>query len=171
MTAHAMEGDRDLCLQAGMDDYISKPVNPDKLHNVITQWLLGAQSNEEGHLAGENSVSPVVDNIIDMTHLELFTDGDLEQEEMLATVFMDVGLHSLQTLEEHIRGLNNNDSWKMASHKLKGSSAQIGASKLSGFCLLAEKATDESLEQKALFLGDIKKGLEEISLFFKRRHM
>lgn len=39
MTAHAMEGDRDRCLAAGMDDYISKPVNPDKLQDVLSKWI------------------------------------------------------------------------------------------------------------------------------------
>ncbi len=39
MTARAMEGDRDLCLQAGMDDYISKPVSAGELHELLERWL------------------------------------------------------------------------------------------------------------------------------------
>ena len=38
MTANAMEGDRDACLQAGMDDYISKPVKPHRLEAVLEKW-------------------------------------------------------------------------------------------------------------------------------------
>ncbi len=39
MTAGAMEGDRERCLEAGMDDYVSKPVRPDELEAVLVQWL------------------------------------------------------------------------------------------------------------------------------------
>jgi two-component system sensor histidine kinase/response regulator len=38
MTAHAMQGDRERCLQAGMDDYISKPIEPQKLFTAIEKW-------------------------------------------------------------------------------------------------------------------------------------
>jgi CheY-like chemotaxis protein len=47
MTAGAMQGDRELCLAAGMDDYISKPVNPDKLKNVLEM----AFANSAGAIA------------------------------------------------------------------------------------------------------------------------
>ncbi|MGO9013943.1 MAG: response regulator, partial [Dissulfurispiraceae bacterium] len=43
MTAHAMTGDREKCLQEGMDDYISKPISPKKLSKVLEKWLPHAE--------------------------------------------------------------------------------------------------------------------------------
>jgi two-component system, sensor histidine kinase and response regulator len=39
MTANAMEGDRDICIQAGMDDYIPKPFKPDNIKRIMERWL------------------------------------------------------------------------------------------------------------------------------------
>jgi signal transduction histidine kinase/CheY-like chemotaxis protein len=40
MTANVLQGDRDACIQAGMDDYISKPVNPDELYRQLEKWSM-----------------------------------------------------------------------------------------------------------------------------------
>ena len=39
MTANAIQGDRSNCLEAGMDDYVSKPVSPQGLAEVLGKWL------------------------------------------------------------------------------------------------------------------------------------
>ena len=39
MTAHALQGDRERCLAAGMDDYIAKPIRPDSISEIINKWI------------------------------------------------------------------------------------------------------------------------------------
>ena len=50
MTAHAMISDRDKCVAAGMNDYVSKPVDPDSLYAVLVRWVV---VHEPGNVAGE----------------------------------------------------------------------------------------------------------------------
>ncbi len=47
MTAHAMKGDKEKCLLAGMDDYISKPIRPDDLYAILEKWIKKIQDEQE----------------------------------------------------------------------------------------------------------------------------
>ena len=49
VTAHSLKGDEDRCLAAGMDDYLSKPISPEKLGAMIDRWL--PRTTEQAHSA------------------------------------------------------------------------------------------------------------------------
>ena len=61
MTAHAMQGDRERCLDAGMDDYVTKPLEPKVLFNALDRWFAphtpGAKPPAEGLSAGYSAPS------------------------------------------------------------------------------------------------------------------
>lgn len=48
MTAHALKGDRERCLAAGMDDYISKPIQPQQLYEVLAKYAPTTETDTSG---------------------------------------------------------------------------------------------------------------------------
>jgi len=166
VTADAMKGAREKCLDAGMNDYISKPVDTEKLKSVLSKWIPGSGEDsaacdveEKTELrnmvnacstggADNNEPSPV-----DWSRLELFSDGDAEEEKFLIDLFVTHAEESLAAIQECREGPD--EDWKKAVHKLKGSAANLGAEALSGLCSDAEGRYEESKAAKEILAQDI----------------
>lgn len=78
MTAHAMKGDRERCMEAGMDDYIPKPIEPDALFEAIEKWIWGRQRSvaEEGITIVETELDPA-NQILTGTETDTTENADL----------------------------------------------------------------------------------------------
>lgn len=138
MTANAMDGDREKCLAAGMDDYISKPVDSKKLQSVLTKWLTPRTIEEAqrfvqvlvGKLSeyeDEFSVHTISEDPVNIGLLRK-TCGDEVAKEIL-----EVYLSAAETLVEGIdiaRSKRDSRAVESLAHQLQGSSAAIGATEM-----------------------------------------
>lgn len=171
LTAHAMEGDRDRCIEAGMDDYLSKPVDPGKLHDVLARWLIeqNEHSTQETGAPAPTDPGPAEQAIIDLSHIRNFTDGDKDMERKIVEIFYETVDESLEVLRKNIQGKNENSDWKMAAHRMKGSMAQIGAVRLAAMCAEAEKQFNMSEGDKQIALMAIEVDYRNLQKFFDER--
>ena len=124
MTANAMQGDREICLNAGMDDYISKPINNADLVRVLQECV---------------SVAPTTTNSlsVNLTTLhEVASDIGGEDPEFLAEL-IDSYLDNARSLLQEIYtsfAEKNFEVMTRTVHTLKSSSSVIGADDLSNLC-------------------------------------
>jgi two-component system, sensor histidine kinase and response regulator len=136
MTAHAMKGDREKCLDAGMDGYVSKPIRKDQIREEIQRVM---QSAASGQLAESPKDPPCEQEIFDEDDALDRLDGDADMLQELLDLYLDYGPGMLQSVTDALAA-RDPDLLANAAHTFKGALANISARAAQQAALAVEQA-------------------------------
>ncbi|MBF0500485.1 MAG: CHASE domain-containing protein [Candidatus Riflebacteria bacterium] len=199
LTAGVMEEDRKRCMEAGMSDYLSKPIQPGIMFGLIEKWL--KKTNEDGQAAIENGQKKIddgkdaddkgqekiIDNIVNKSESSesSLNDGDkavFDQENMLNRFlnnrelalkllprFVDDAAKEIALVEKFFKEGDVSNLWRHA-HTIKGSSANVAANGLRDIALILEKAGKENnLSRIEETMPELEKQFEILKGVLKRQ--
>jgi CheY-like chemotaxis protein len=159
VTAHAMKGDRERCLAAGMDDYVTKPIKPDLLKEVLEHWLPPASGPGD-----PTSVFPPSKATFDLQAALDRVEGDRDLLGEMATIFLEEYPRFLQQMRQAIA---DNDSATLchAAHTLRGSVGNFVATDAAAAALVLENmGREEGLAQASVALAQLEAVLARLTL-------
>lgn len=152
MTAHALKGDREKCIDAGMNDYVTKPIDPRLMFQALARWL-----PQDGKV-------PAVD-LVDSSEMQILEKSEHTFNINLPGIDTDIGLFRannkpelyLKLLKSFLRDFSNApekimtfldqemfDDARRVAHSVKGVSANIGANELSELASQLEQSIESS---------------------------
>ena len=150
MTAHAMVGDREKCLDAGMDDYIAKPVSPQSMLGVLEKWLPAGETDAPEHVsvtdntrreAGAATASVQTLSSPSAWSPSVLKERLLDDDDLAREVLLDF----LDDLPEKVRALENAVvegeavAGRNMAHAIKGAAGSVGDDRLQAAALEVEQ--------------------------------
>jgi len=158
MTANALMGDREKCIAAGMDDYISKPVKINDLKTVLEKWKAGGEG-ETAQPAEKKTRTYKASELLNFETIEgiqdLQEDGEPDLYIELVDVFITETRSSLKNARQAVRE-DDSDTFRSLVHSIKGASANLGIE------LLSKKAAEAERLVKARKFEEAKPLLDQI---------
>ncbi len=150
ITAHAMKGDRDHCLIAGMNDYLTKPFKIEELKTILMRWdqrKKNTTSDIKTDIPRQPENIPIISQetkifkggtaAIDSTVLQAIKDLQIEGESSLLLRVLDIYISDTEAKIAQFRDKSSNltiEDLQRIAHSLKSSSANVGAMGLSEIC-------------------------------------
>lgn len=149
MTANVLPGDRELCLQAGMDDFLTKPIRLNELHAALQRtvaWLAAQSKLPETATAEEIDFGK-----LESLNLEMLAELQLLNEVGEADILLEVSEIFQQQMPNFLKELQsaatatNLDKVSYFAHAIKGSAGNLGATRLIALTERLEKVSETSL--------------------------
>ena len=127
MTANAMKGDREKCLESGMDDYVSKPINVEELFGVIEKFSRKLKDHKKKKpFPSLKKTETVSKEVFDLSKAMEVVAGNKEIFKEIANIFLESSPASVAQIKEAIAG-DDALALEHAAHSLKGSVGHFGA--------------------------------------------
>ncbi len=152
MTAHALKGDRQRCLEAGMDEYLSKPIHSRDLLEVIDRALAVAAAAEPAP-----SEPPAEADLVDWKEVFQAVAGDAAGVDRVVQAALEESPRLVSTIRAAIES-DDQTALRLAAHTLKGSLQYFGAARL---CRLAQQLEQMGQEGDLQNASPVLASLEE----------
>jgi len=167
MTAHAMQGDREKCLEAGMNDYVSKPISSQALVEALEKWLPKEPAATTGQITGKPEEAAAVSveepdtQVFDKADMMARLMGDEDLARRVVAVFLEDIPRQIEVLKGY-REAGDVASAELQAHSIKGASGNVGGEALRAVAFELEKAAKNG------DLESVTARLPELELQFSR---
>jgi len=168
MTAHAMAGDREKSLEAGMNDHVTKPIDPDQLISALVKWIKpGKREISEGVCELLNETKEVEDILpSELPGISIASGlgrvgGNKQLYTKLLCKFKDGQENAVEQIKAALQSGDVDTATRLA-HTVKGVSGNLGGESLYQAAADLEKAIKEGKQNLDLFMAQFKSQLKEV---------